>query len=575
MNDQYKTKYQLIEELEQLRQENNLLKSSDVASQNEKSGQEALSLETKLAMVMQGENEKLAWWEVEIPTGRYTFDHRKVELMGFLPDRFQYLSEILALIHPDDYKRVMEAIKGYVEGKTDKLEVEYRIRTLKGEYLWLFKYGVIVKYDDERKPLIVAGFVYNITERKQTEELLYKNEQMFQTVLDHIPGVISWKDTQSRYLGCNKAFATSVGLNHPIEIVGKTDEELTWGVVDTEQFKVEDQRIEESGQPLLHIDELQTLINGQVAWFDKSKIPLRDSTGKMMGIIGIGNNITRLKITEQQLIEANNELMLQYQEKAEKAIALKLALEKAEESDRLKSEFLTNMSHEIRTPMNSILGFAELLKDPHLSSWKQQEFITIIEKSIERMMNIINDIVDYSRIESGQIELIVSETNVNQELETICDFYRPEAEYKAIQVYLNTPYSSSGLTLQTDRYKFYAILAQLMKNAIKFTRTGSIEIGYEVEDHYLEFFVKDTGIGLTDAQKCIIFNKFRQGSESYNKKYEGAGLGLSITKAYVEALGGRIWVENNPNELGSVFYFTLPLDDQYHPYAEEKVFKEA
>jgi signal transduction histidine kinase len=211
--------------------------------------------------------------------------------------------------------------------------------------------------------------------------------------------------------------------------------------------------------------------------------------------------------------------------------------------------------------MNSILGFTELLKDIDLSHEKQQAFLEIIEKSVARMLHIISDIVEFSSIESGQMKVYLSETNVNQEIENIYAFFIPEAEYKGIRLFTRKTLPTSQASIQTDRDKFYAIMSNLMNNAIKFTQSGSIEIGYVKTDDYWEFYVKDTGIGVTETQKEFIFNRFRQGSESENKKYEGAGLGLSISKAYVEALGGRIWVESHPESKyykGSAFYFTLP-----------------
>jgi len=243
------------------------------------------------------------------------------------------------------------------------------------------------------------------------------------------------------------------------------------------------------------------------------------------------------------------------------------ARKKAEEGDRLKSAFLANMSHEIRTPMNGILGFTELLKNIALMGEKQQEYIDIIEKSGVRMLNIINDIISISKIESRQIEVSVADTNVNEQIEYIHHFFKVEAEQKNLHISIQNALPAEKAFIRTDREKVYAILTNLVKNAIKFTQTGSIETGYEVKGEFLEFFVKDSGSGIPDAQKKIIFERFRQGSEALTRNYEGAGLGLSISKAYVEMLGGKIWVENNTglpagrtsNISGSTFFFTIPF----------------
>ncbi|PKP33435.1 MAG: hypothetical protein CVT99_00330 [Bacteroidetes bacterium HGW-Bacteroidetes-16] len=243
---------------------------------------------------------------------------------------------------------------------------------------------------------------------------------------------------------------------------------------------------------------------------------------------------------------------------------LKLAKEKAIESDRLKSAFLANMSHEIRTPMNGILGFAELLKEPRLTGEEQQEYIEIIEKSGHRMLNIINDIISISKVESGLMEVNISATNVNEQMKYIYTFFRLETEKKGVSLLLKNNLSDAEAIIQTDREKIYAILTNLVKNAIKFTTQGTIELGCKmvsasmIHESSIQFYVKDTGTGIHRDKQTIVFERFRQGSESLDRNYEGAGLGLSISKAYVELLGGKLWVESQEN-VGSTFFFTIPF----------------
>ena len=268
-------------------------------------------------------------------------------------------------------------------------------------------------------------------------------------------------------------------------------------------------------------------------------------------------DITDCKHAEQELIIANKELAFQNEEKE------KLAAEliKAEESDRLKSAFLANMSHEIRTPMNGILGFAELLKEPHLTGEEQQNYIRIIEKSGARMLNIINDIVDISKIESGLMEVNITESNINKQIEYIYTFFKPEVEGKGMQISFKNSLPSKEAIIKTDREKIYAILTNLIKNAIKYSDKGTIEFGYNLkvnsEPVELEFFVKDTGIGIAKDRQEAIFERFVQADITDKQALQGAGLGLSIAKAYVEMLGGKLWVESEKGK-GSIFYFTIP-----------------
>ena len=224
--------------------------------------------------------------------------------------------------------------------------------------------------------------------------------------------------------------------------------------------------------------------------------------------------------------------------------------------------------------MNGILGFTELLKSPNLANDEQQEYIRIIEKSGIRMLNIINDIISISKVESGQIEISLSETNVNEQIEYLYTFFKPEAKQKGILLSICNELPPEKAILNTDREKVYAILTNLVKNAIKFTEAGSIKFGYVKKGNYLEFFVKDTGFGISDAHQKIIFDRFRQANESLTRSHEGSGLGLAISKAYVEMLGGKIWVESE-EEKGSTFYFTIPFNTKSGPEEKSVSEKEA
>jgi CheY-like chemotaxis protein len=194
-----------------------------------------------------------------------------------------------------------------------------------------------------------------------------------------------------------------------------------------------------------------------------------------------------------------------------------------------------------------------------ITNEQQQAYLDIIKKGGERMLNIINDIIDISKIESGQMQVYISRTNINEQIETISSFFMPEAEAKGIHLLSKIGLPDDEALIRTDPDKVYAILTNLVKNAIKFTRTGYIEYGYEKKEGFLEFFVRDTGIGIRQEQKEFIFERFRQGSDSMTRNYEGTGLGLSISKAYVQMLGGDIWFESEYGK-GSVFSFNIPYD---------------
>jgi len=231
---------------------------------------------------------------------------------------------------------------------------------------------------------------------------------------------------------------------------------------------------------------------------------------------------------------------------------------KAEESDKLKSAFLSNIAHEIRTPMHGILGFADMLKTASLSNEQMMEYIAIIEKSSGRMLNTITDLIEISRIESGQTEINLSILDIDGQLDSIYAIFKPEADKKGIHLTVKNSLEIEGLHIRTDREKLDTILTQLLKNAVKYTKKGTIEIAYEQKGDYIEYSVKDTGIGIEKDKQHSIFDRFTQADNSLSKIYEGSGLGLSITKAYVEMLGGTVWVESEPGT-GSTFYFTIAL----------------
>ena len=262
---------------------------------------------------------------------------------------------------------------------------------------------------------------------------------------------------------------------------------------------------------------------------------------------------------------ANKELEFQNNEKEKRELELVNAKEKAEESDWLKTAFLANMSHEIRTPMNGILGFSELLKTPNLSGEEQQDYIRIIEKSGHRMLNTINDIISISKIESGLMEVNMKEANINEQIDFVYSFFKPEVEGKGMNLLIKKPLIGKEAFIQSDSEKIYGILTNLVKNAIKFTKEGTIELGYILktgsQPAELEFYVKDTGIGIPKDRQLAIFDRFIQADISGKMAYQGAGLGLSISKAYVELLGGKIWVESEEGK-GTILYFTLPYQTE-------------
>jgi PAS domain S-box-containing protein len=370
-------------------------------------------------------------------------------------------------------------------------------------------------------------------ERQQSEE---KIRQLSQAV-EQSPATIIITDINGDIEYVNPRFTETTGYTLE-EVMGENPRFLKSGHTTAEEYKTLWKTVC-SGQNWQG-EFYNKAKDGTLFWESCTISPLLNAEGKTTQYLAINENITNRKIVEQELINAKLQ---------------------AEESDRLKLAFLANMSHEIRTPMNGILGFTELLKAPELTGAEQQEYIKIIEKSGKRMLNIINDIISISRVESGQIEVSIAETNVNEQLKYIHNFFTPEANQKGIQLFIKKQLPVKYNLIQTDGEKLYAILTNLVKNAIKFTDEGSIEFGCEKKGKNIQFYIKDSGIGISDSQKNIVFERFRQANESISRSHEGSGLGLPISKAYIEMLGGKIWVDSEIGK-GSTFYFTLPYQSE-------------
>lgn len=275
--------------------------------------------------------------------------------------------------------------------------------------------------------------------------------------------------------------------------------------------------------------------SGELYWSQATISPILNSDRIITNFISIHEDITERKKMVEDLIDAK---------------------EKAQQSDRLKSSFLANMSHEIRTPMNGILGFLELLSEPDLGEDVKAGYLDIVKKSGQRLLSTINDIIEISKIESGDMQLCSQEINVSQFLSYYYDFFLPQAKGKGLQLEF-VQCKTDTETIFTDKSKLDSILTNLIKNAIKFTEKGRIEFGCEQKDsHTLLFYIKDTGKGIDPDKIDQVFERFMQADNLNTRGYEGSGLGLSITKAYVEHLGGKIWVESEPGK-GSCFYFTI------------------
>ena len=413
------------------------------------------------------------------------------------------------------------------EGRTIQLEESL---PLHGREMWWET--VLNPISDENGNIhTIIGTVTNITERKLADDQLKK----MSTAVEQSPAVVVITDAKGTIEYVNPMFTELTGYGAE-EVKGKNPQILQSGLTPKPVY-------EELWKTILSGNiwrgEWQNKKkNGELFWESVVISAIQNPEGLITSFIAVKEDITEQKKMVHELI-------------AEK--------EHAKESDRLKSAFLANISHEIRTPMNGILGFSALLKEPHLTGEEQAEYIDLIEQSGERMLNLINDLIDISRIEAGETKLQITPTPVNKVLRDLHAFFMPAINQKKLQFHSTFGLPDTESIIETDNGKLAQILTNLLQNALKFTRTGAIDFGYTRQGSTLEFYVTDTGIGIPDQMQEKIFDRFRQVDNTLTRNHEGSGLGLSITKAYVTILGGTITVKSREGT-GSTFNFTLPYN---------------
>ena len=315
-------------------------------------------------------------------------------------------------------------------------------------------------------------------------------------------------------------------------------------------------------------NDVLTRINNQL---NESNKELNQTNEKLRITLDIvSTQKAQIEAANRQITTQNKELH-KYRDHLEQLVdertkELLQAKNKAEESDRLKTAFLQNMSHEIRTPMNGILGFLELLKEPDLDESNKNSYIEIINTSGQRLLNTINDIIELSRIESNQLSVSYSRVDLMEMMNYHFSFFRRQADEKGLTLLLSARINGKQSIVETDRRIVDNILINLINNAIKFTRKGTVEFGNYLEGDNMIFYVRDTGMGIPPERQEAIFERFVQADMNNTRTHEGSGLGLAIVKGYLELLDGKIWVESEAGK-GSAFFFSIP----YRQYKKKPV----
>jgi len=385
--------------------------------------------------------------------------------------------------------------------------------------------------DEDAGPMI-GGISIEITRRREAEYKL----RILSRAIRNSPVCVIITDPDGFIEFVNPAFVTSTGYSFA-EVMGENMNIINSGKHQESFFREMWTSIKAG------MDWQGEILNkkkdGTLFWELVNISSVRNKEGEITHFIAIKDDISKRKQVEDALLKAK---------------------EKAEESDKLKSAFLANMSHEIRTPMNAIVGLSSLLGDSELPLGEREAFSVIIKENSNVLLQLIDDIVDISKIEAGQITMRPVKCNISSLLEDIYESFNLQIKQKEnnVNFQINEKLTDTNLCTYTDHQRLRQIITNLISNALKFTEEGSVEFGCSLKsDGNILFFVKDTGIGIPRSKLDLVFDRFRQVDDSGTRNHRGAGLGLSISKSLAELLGGSIWVESEKGK-GSTFFFTIP-----------------
>lgn len=431
------------------------------------------------------------------------------------------------IIAPDHQANVWSGWQKAIEGKS-LYTGEYQIIHADGRRKWVWEQGQAV-FDFKGEVIALEGFIQDISDRKKTQIALIDSEEKYRRLVENaLVGVYS-TSVHGELIIANEALRRMLEFDSIEELLAVENV--------TTLYKDPEDRI----RMLEIMQQKARVIDYELTWITKKGKEIVVVISSLLNadiISGMVMDITQRKHSEKQLLEQK---------------------ERAEQSDKLKASFLANISHEIRTPLNGILGFADILLEQDISKNDKQHYSNVIHNLSGQLLSIINDILEISKIETNQIKLSFAQINVNHILNKLYNSFEKQAKAKNLVFSLNSELDENQAIIYGDNVRLAQIMTHLLNNAMKFTYSGSISFGCRICDDILQFYVKDTGVGIFPENKDIIFERFRQVEDAFTRKFGGSGLGLAISKALAEMMGGSISVDSASGK-GSTFYFTIPYN---------------
>jgi PAS domain S-box-containing protein len=494
---------------------------------------------TRLELAMQAA--KMAWWEMNVKTGKVVFEKRKAEMLGFSAEQFNSYHDFVALLHPDDMDIAMRAMHDHLSGKSSRYETEYRIRNSSGEYLWFYDIGGAVNYDEKGQPLNVTGLVLDISERKKTDQALHESEERFRTIFENVQDVYYDVDLDGTIVEVSPSVAIlTENLYTREDLIGKSIYDFYADPATRDQFI---EKLKEKG----HVSDYEIRLKAQSGRLKYCAVNSRiifDEMGEPIKIIGTIHDVNQRKIAEQKIIELNEKLE---QRVAERTARLEAVYQEQE-------AFSYSVSHDLRAPLRRVHGFTQILIEEYGNKLDDEgmRLCKVIMDNALRMGALIDDLLSFAQL--SRCEMSLMEVDMKQLVRSVFNDICDSDCQRRIRFDLQ-----DLCNVQADLTMMRQVWANLLSNAVKYSskrEQSVITIKCEMGPGEVVYSVKDNGVGFDMAYKDKLFSVFQRLHTAH--EFEGTGVGLAIVERIIKRHGGKLWAESQLNQ-GAEFFFSLPL----------------